>query len=262
MTRLLVIVAVVGAVLSAVSFGVAVSLAGGPLALADMSIRWTDDDGWERGWDHRHERRHGRGGVDGSGPETVRELAWTGGSELEVSVPADVRYVQGPDAKIVVRGPKGSVDNLRLDGDELEFDRSTFNAGRLQVTVTAPAINRFSLLGDQSLTLDNYRQDQLAIEIAGSGRASAKGGAKEVSLEISGSGDADLGGLQSERARVDISGSGGAVIAPTASAEIDIAGSGEVRLLTRPASVSTDIAGSGKVIQAGEGAAAKAGERI
>jgi hypothetical protein len=48
---------------------------------------------------------------------------------------------------------------------------------------------------------------------------------------------------------VEVSGSADAIIAPTESAQLEISGSGDVRLLTNPKSLETDITGAGRVTQ-------------
>jgi hypothetical protein len=180
----------------------------------------------------------------------TREIAWTGGDRLELDAPADVQYTQaaGP-AKLVVTGPKSLVDRLELDDGELRVDGDGWNQGRVSVVMTAPAVSRFAINGDDSLSILGYDQDQLAIDVSGHGMAKAAGKARQVNLDISGSGEIDLGALSSASAEADISGSGRASIAPTDEANLDISGSGEVDLLTRPPRLNSDVSGSGRIIE-------------
>ena len=65
-----------------------------------------------------------------------------------------------------------------------------------------------------------------------------------------GSGNASLGGLKARHVSVEIAGPGNAIVAPTEDLKVNILGSGNVRLTTRPAQIERHIIGSGQVIEA------------
>ncbi len=185
--------------------------------------------------------------IEGDGPQTTKSIAWPGGDTLEVSIGADVRYVQGPNTGLVVTGRKSTVDNLTVSNGELRFVKNMRNRGDLDVVLTAPDVSRFKLNGSNSLTVDNYNQDTLELSVAGSGDADLNGTARSLTLSIAGSGDVDAEGLVLADAKVSIAGSGEAKVGPTQSADIHIAGSGDVELTSRPASLKSSVAGSGSV---------------
>jgi len=248
MIRVLVLIAVTGFLVSIVALSAAFAL-GGPEAIARgaWSIGSRGDWGWEDGG---HHDRHGGHRVDGSGPTATRELAWTGANTLELDVPADVQFTQAPGpGKLTITGPKGAVDQVTVENGRIHFDRRVRDAGRLTIVMTAPDVTRFDLGGSNRLTIADYRQDRLEIDLSGDAEVVAAGEAKVVELDISGSGEADLGGLVTAGAEVDISGSGDATLAPRDWATLEISGSGEVNLLTRPARLETDISGAGRIRQ-------------
>ncbi|MBS0410700.1 MAG: DUF2807 domain-containing protein [Proteobacteria bacterium] len=207
----------------------------------------------QHGWSFPHgvhvdvDGHHGRG--DYGGPTTTKDLTWDGSTSLDIDAPADVRYVQaaGP-AKLTVTGPAGAVDALSVSGGDVDYDGPN-HGPRLQITLTAPNVDRFELDGDSNLTIENFDQDSLEIDMDGHAAAKVQGKARKVDLSLSGRGDADLGQLAAQDARVDISGSGSAILAPKGATEVDISGSGEVTLNGRPASLRSDISGSGRIIQ-------------
>lgn len=194
--------------------------------------------------------------------ETTRTVPWSGGDALTVQLAADVTYVQGPAATVVITGPESAVQRVRIDGGRLSLDdgpeRATVRVGggsiqgwsdtdRLRITVTAPSISRFDLEGSSDVDLRDYDQDTLALALSGSGDVTATGRVRALDLDITGSGDVDLSDLTTTDANVDLSGSGQARIAPTGQAEVSISGSGDVDLTTRPARLIQDISGSGDV---------------
>ncbi|MDY6923601.1 MAG: DUF2807 domain-containing protein [Pseudomonadota bacterium] len=248
MIRTLLIITGASLVLCAASLAGAAALGGNDLARHGWSWTFRDDGNEET---VRFQR------ADNS-PRVTRTFAWEGGDRLDIDVAADVTYVQGDEASVTVVGPREQVEGLRLDAGRLTFDDDDnvevvvfgwHNSDRLQITVTAPSVRSFNLSSSGDLDIRDYDQPSLAVAINGSGEVKATGRTETVDLDISGSGEADLSGLETRDADVDISGSGEALVGPTGAARISIAGSGDVDLTRRPASLSQSISGSGDVNQ-------------
>jgi hypothetical protein len=244
MIRVLVMIAVAGFLVSLASLTAAVTI-GGPELLE--SAAW---GGWSPHWVHRSDSV--TYSERWSGGEGTRDMAWSGGDALEVDVPADVQYTQGPETKLTVTGPQREIDDLDIEGGRLTWrhDRHHhMHFGGLRIVATAPGVTRFELSGSGNLVIANYKQDKLDLRISGNGDVTATGDAGDVMVDVSGSGDADLGGLKSRSADIEISGSGEAKAAPTDSAKVRISGSGDVTLLTHPPRLDTNISGSGELHQ-------------
>ena len=97
--------------------------------------------------------------------------------------------------------------------------------------------------------MENLQQPELAFRIAGSGAVRAQGVVDRLSITISGSGDAQLGDVATKELSVRISGSGVVTASPKDEADVTISGSGNLKLLSKPARLSSHISGSGRVIQ-------------
>jgi hypothetical protein len=230
----------------------------------------------------------------------TRTLAWPGGEHLSVSTSADVRYVQGQDAKVVVTGPADDIDDIVVDNGDIHYSGDHWRWGwwnlafgdwrsqQVQVVVTAPKITDAGVGGSGRLNLGRLSQDHLdlslsgsgvidvsgqikslslsasgsgvgrmdqlqagdvSVDMSGSGWIRASGTADSLRLSISGSGVADMGGLTAQKVQADLSGSGSAKLSPRQSADIEVSGSGAVRLLTRPPQLSTHKSGSGAIIE-------------
>jgi hypothetical protein len=245
MIRVLVLIAAVGFLLSVVTISAAIAIAG-PEAMARGAWTWNFGPGGR--WEHR------RGWADEAGPQTVREIPWTGGGRLIVDIPAEIAYTQseGP-AKLTLSGSKGAVEAVVLEDGRLRFAPGRHRWGRVRVVMTAPNVERFDVRGDSDLRIEGYRRKALTLDLSGDSEVAARGETTSVALDISGSAKADLGQLKTEAAEIGISGSGEAMIAPTESARIEISGSGDVTLLTRPRRLDTEVSGSGRIHQAQEG---------
>ena len=106
-------------IITGASLVLCVAALGGAAALGSRDIArhggsWTF---WEDGEPHTVRVLRGD-----RGPRVTRSLAWEGGDRLDVEVAAEVTYVQGGTASVVVSGPKEQVEALRLAAGRLTFD--------------------------------------------------------------------------------------------------------------------------------------------
>jgi len=254
MTRTLVLIAGVAFVVAIVCLGGAAALGGRELAEHGWTLHGGDFHGVHFTVDDDGHGKSvflaGPASSDGGGPTETREIAWSGGDALDVEIPADVQFTQAPGAaKLVVTGPKGTVDQVRVSGSNLDFDETPADAQRVTLTMTAPDVRHFALDGDGKLSIAGFDQDRLDLELNGDNQAEVKGKAHAVKLDISGNGKADLGALAVEAAQVEIEGSGRATVAPAQKADLDISGDGEIDLTTHPADMHSDVSGSGRIVQ-------------
>jgi hypothetical protein len=198
--------------------------------------------GWGGGW--------GGAPIRAVGPAASRSFAWRGGDTLRIQLPADVSFRQSTAVSLTIDGPADALDHVVIDGGDIRYDRWVSHAGRLRIMLTAPDVTAFHVMGTANLTISEYRQDRLKIRISGHGRVQAWGSSRATHVGIAGSGDVDLGRLTGESVKVEIAGSGRATIAPTEIADLGIAGSGVVTLMTKPPVLRTRFAGSGRVVHA------------
>lgn len=211
---------------------------------------------------HTERRYDARSG--GASPSIDRTFPWTGKDTLQVDLPVDVVFVQGPEAKIVASGPKSYLDRLRvdggrialMDGDDRDQASVTINAfgvhvqsesERVKITVIAPDVTKFDVRGSGDLDIRRYDHPTVSVDVSGSGDVEASGRVELASIDNSGSGHVDLSDLKAKEAVIDVSGSGGGAIFATAKAKIAISGSGDVELRTEPKTVSSEITGSGEI---------------
>lgn len=195
-------------------------------------------------------------------PPVSRSLAWSGGDRLSVDLPAEVTYVQGPEAGVVITGSQSIIDRVRVENGRVSLadgpNELTIRwrggglsgwseSDNLKIVVTAPSVTRFDLAGSPSVTIRDYDQPTLSIDISGSGDLTATGKTAALDLDIAGSGEADLSTLVTTDATVGISGSGEARVAPTGTARLSVSGSGDITLTTRPAKLESSVSGSGDI---------------
>jgi len=190
-------------------------------------------------------------GVAASTTPSERRLAWSGGDTVEVAVPATVRYRSGEGDEVIVRGPSDVIAQVTIDGGRIRLDcRIQARLRDIEIILPGRKFSRVALAGSGRLIMENVSQPELAVRVAGSGDIQVQGKVDHVKVTISGAGRARLADLATQQLTVKVSGSGSIEAAPTEIADIDLSGSGNVRLLTHPAQVRSHVSGSGRITQA------------
>lgn len=247
------------------SFILAVACLAGAAALGGREIA---ENGWvvPSDWNFRVSENDGVKRIQrvGASERVTRDIPWSGGETLTVDLPADVTFVQGDEAKVVVEGPKDYVDRITVEdgrvsiSGDVDIDTSDvtidmngvriLDAGeRVRITVTAPKVTAFNLTGSGDLEIRDYDQPKIAVKVQGSGDVTGSGSTEAANLGIVGSGSIDLTDLSAVDAEVATSGSGDATIKARGAVKVSIVGSGGVTLRAKPASLTSEISGSGDV---------------
>jgi len=217
--------------------------------LADLS-RWSNFD-WTR-LDHDPSCRGYKTVVDG--PE--RRIQWDGSDNVIIAVSANVTYRAGDGADVVIKGDPETIARVRLREGKLEWC-GRGRRGDIEIALPGREFRNLTLAGSGDVSMTNMAQSDINFTIAGSGTIRATGNIDRISVTIAGSGDALLGGVDAKRLDVKIAGSGNTEAAPQDDADVTIMGSGNVKLLTKPAHLTTNIMGSGRVTQEPEGTVKK-----
>lgn len=194
---------------------------------------------------------------------------------IEVAGPYDVKVATGgapgaratggdkllDETEVVVEGNVLKIRAKKNNGIRWNWGRK----GKAEFTVTTAMLHGAGIAGSGGIAVDKVDGDfkgevagsgnlQLAavnggavsLEIAGSGKISAAGKARSTSIEIAGSGDVDASALAASTAEVSIAGSGNVRANASDTADVSIAGSGNVAI-SGGAKCSVDKAGSGNV---------------
>jgi Putative auto-transporter adhesin, head GIN domain len=247
MIRTLILVAIVGFFLSIGAMVTAIGFAGGLSGIESMlqtlsqnkNLHWSVTSN-----DHDHS-------IYAKGPVITRDFTWAPSDRLEVNDVAEITYIQGPTARLTIEAPKAVLDDIEIEDGTISRRNDNDWGGKLKVTLTAPNVHSFELGGVQSLTLRQYDQQDLKINLSGTGHVSGTGRVKVLSLDISGAGSADLSAMQMDDAEVSLSGAGSAKIGPKSNASVSISGIGGVELTRTPAHLSSSISGLGQIKQPG-----------
>lgn len=182
--------------------------------------------------------------------------SWKGGDTLAMDAPINIRYEPKGPPQVSVTGPAELLQHVKVTDGRIATDTSvTRTSGkRVEAVVSGMAIRKFVVNGGENLDLGEIDQPGLDLHINGTGSVKGRGKVDRLNLTIAGPGEADLGGLSvTGDANISILGSGDAALSPHGKVKLFIAGSGDLKLLTKPSELRQTIIGSGEVTQlAGE----------
>jgi hypothetical protein len=182
---------------------------------------------------------------------TERHWAWDGGDTVDIDVPGTVHYRRGSGDEVIARGSPEAIAHIRVrNGKITQFCSGRWARSDLDITLPGRAFHTVDMAESGRLIMQEVNQPRLGLSLAGNGSVLAQGTSDRVKLSIGGSGKARLAELTMKRLDIHIAGNGNIEAAPRDEINVDIAGSGDVRLLSDPAQVHTNIMGSGRVIRA------------
>jgi hypothetical protein len=213
--------------------------------------------------------------VEGNGNRVTVNRSVGEFSGVEARGGIDVVLVSGSNYDIKIETDENLVDYIEVDnsgGTVRVSSRDGYNLRSktgIRVVATAPSFGVVSVAGSgeissQGKVTSNQNMDlhingsgdikllvdapRVATEISGSGSARLEGNTREFSADINGSGDIHAFNLRSEKANVDIAGSGNAEVFASKTLSVEIKGAGDVAY-KGTGSVTQKIMGSGSVRQ-------------
>ncbi len=189
---------------------------------------------------------------DVTGVETTTETRTVDAFDaIALSGSVDVDAKIGPDISVEVEAsPKiiGDIETV-VEGDTLQVRLKRgvhVNTGRMIVRITAPSLEGITVSGSGDAQIEGLDEDAFSISVSGSGDVEAADEAESVTLSISGSGDIGARALESEDATVKLRGSGDIRLTATDTATGSIAGSGDISV-HGGATCTIAVSGSGDV---------------
>lgn len=196
------------------------------------------------------------GKMEGSGTMLSRDHDVSGVDRVELSGSGILEITQGPEEALTVTTDDNLMPYLTTEvrGRTLHvriFDRPGYSlqptrtprleltvagltsidtSGSFEVISTGLETPRLEIDGSGScrVRMDGLRANEFVVDISGSGDLEVAGRADVQRVDISGSGSYRGADLESDDARVSISGSGFAQVWATDSLEVDVSGSGRV----------------------------------
>jgi putative autotransporter adhesin-like protein len=195
-------------------------------------------------------------------------------TKVSLGISANVYISQGNTQSLELRGDADDLENIETevkDGRRKIRTKSklswNWKSSKIEIFITMKELEGLSVAGSGKIvTQDNFKTNELDLDVSGSGKIDANVNADDIDIDISGSGSVTLKGA-SNNSSVQISGSGRLTalehkgnsydiqISGSGSCKINvvneisarISGSGSVRYTGDPEKVRSNVSGSGSV---------------
>ena len=175
-------------------------------------------------------------------------------TQIEARGASDVVVRVGPAPSLAITADSNIIPQLtsEIRGNRLVLEsRGSYRTRHTpRIVVTAPALEAAALSGSGNMRVEGIGGSSVALAVNGSGNLTASGRAGDLAVAINGSGNADARAVAASSASVAISGSGNATVTTSGPLSGAISGSGNIRHVGRPSSISVVRNGSGTVVPA------------
>jgi hypothetical protein len=193
--------------------------------------------------------------ISGSGNVVSQEYDLSDFDVVDISHAFNVNITQGESYSVIVRVDDNLMEHLEVvkQGNTLKIglkplqDYTVRNA-TMEAEVTMPELNGVEASGASDVIATGFESDRdFQVRLSGASSAVLIGSAGEVTVDASGSSDADLAEFPVGDARVDASGSSTVTVNVSGRLDVDASGSSDVFYLGSPTLGNVDTSGSSSV---------------
>jgi hypothetical protein len=191
--------------------------------------------------------------VRDDGPRTSQMRDVPAFTRIDTRASANLDVHVGEPQRIQVRAGRHVIRDVRTEVHngalEVTFDHGGFWPSDVVVDVSVPRLTEIDSSGSGDVDADGIGGDAFAVRSDGSADVSLHGSVHRLTLDMDGSGAADLSGLAARDAHVSVGGSGDADVRADRRLDVSVDGSGDVRYHGHPA-LTRRVDGAGAVTRA------------
>ncbi|HEY6178133.1 MAG TPA: head GIN domain-containing protein [Kofleriaceae bacterium] len=166
----------------------------------------------------------------------------------------EVQITVGKPASVEVSGDADLIDKVVtkvVDGVLVISTPDLRNIKRrdvhLRATVTAPDLSSLSLSGTGAMKVTGIANDKLSLHLGGTGALTAAGTTGALNVDVGGTGEVAAKQLTAKDVAVDVSGTGSARLHASRSIDARISGTGSVHVSGHPQQVKKSVSGLGSI---------------
>ncbi len=159
----------------------------------------------------------------------------------------------GGGQSVSIQADEDDIDDIKTEvkGDTLYISIKKngrwSNHGDIKATISMASFESFGISGSGEAEITGIDGGNVELSISGSGDITAEGNCGDIEIDISGSGDVEAQNLICRNGDVEISGSGDASVHATGDISVEVSGSGEVDVYGDPSVRRMRISGSGEI---------------
>jgi hypothetical protein len=182
--------------------------------------------------------------IGDDGPTTTQNRNVGAFTRVENPGSVDVRLTVGDTQHVRVRAGEKVIDKVKTevrDGTlQVRYDHHGIGGDSVTVEASVPALRAVESTGSGDIVAEGIKADAFDVRADGSGDVALDGTVGRLGVDVSGSGDANLAGLQAGSAKVASSGSGNVDVRASNALDVDMDGSGDVRYHGNPSLNKSD----------------------
>jgi hypothetical protein len=184
------------------------------------------------------------------GPRVTQTRDVDAFTRIDNTASVDVRLHVGEPQRVRVRAGDKVIDDVHTDVRDgtlrVTFDHHGLGGNDVVVEASVPTLDGLVVSGSGDVDADGIRSDAFEVRSDGSADIGLTGTARQLALDLDGSGDANVAGLVARSARVSVSGSGDASVRADDRLDVKLDGSGDVKYRGHPQVTKNDD-GSGDI---------------
>jgi Putative auto-transporter adhesin, head GIN domain len=198
-----------------------------------------------------HGGRSASSGTQGSGVTATQTRTVARFTSLDLAGSNEVTVVLGVRQSVVVHADSNLLSHVTtkvIAGTLVIADTGSFTTRTpMSVEVSAPSLTALNLSGSGQLSVTGINAPRLTMTVSGSGLLNAAGTATRLDITVSGDGMAGLNQLTASEVHAVVSGSGLIRVTATKSLDAAVSGTGAIVYSGNPPRVTSSVTGTGTV---------------
>jgi hypothetical protein len=176
----------------------------------------------------------------------------SGFDEVELRGVGNLSIEQADNESLSVEAEEDVLPKIRTEVENRRLrigpePNTTINTTKpINYRLTVKDLNALEVSGSGDVEAEGIDTDELAVHISGAGDVEISGSADSQDVDLSGSGEYKAEELESKEAKIDVRGSGSATVNVSDELDAEVSGSGSVEYVGDP-TINQDVSGSGDV---------------
>jgi hypothetical protein len=129
----------------------------------------------------------------------------------------------------------------------VDTERNMRRRHHLRVAITVPDLSSVALSGTGEMKIAGLANQSFAISLPGTGQLSITGSTSSLRVVVDGTGQINAKDLTAKSAKVEVNGTGSAVLRVSDSLEANVTGTGSIDVHGKPARVKKSVSGVGSI---------------
>jgi hypothetical protein len=190
--------------------------------------------------------------IDGSGVPATQARAVGEFTGVELGGSNNVVIRVGEEQSVVVKADDNLVDRVTTEVQSgtlviANTPGSFSTKSPMSVEVSVPTLDTLQLTGSGNIVVDGIQTESLTVDLPGSGTLTGSGTATHLEVTVGGSGTVQFTRLVADDVRAVVSGSGSIFVTATESLDGSVSGSGAILYTGNPPDVTRNVTGTGAI---------------